>query len=212
MSDPKKKSSFFSRKLFLGTTIAGALFFMLMGVVFLGGFNTAMKVTSTTEFCNSCHSMKQNIYDEYIHTAHYRNRSGVQASCSDCHVPDPWIHKMVRKIKSTKEVLDTMRGVINTPEKFEQLRMQMASRVWKTMKATDSRECRSCHNVDAMELSAQSDGANERHQKCVTGDKTCIDCHKGIAHTLPKEFLEQEHERFVLEETPCEDCHVDLDI
>ena len=49
MSDPKNKSSFFSRKLFLGTTIAGALFFMLLGVIFLGGFNTAMKVTSTTE-------------------------------------------------------------------------------------------------------------------------------------------------------------------
>ena len=111
-------------------------------------------------------------------------------------------------IQATAEYLKTHWSQI----KVEQLRMQMASRVWETMKATDSRECRSCHNVDAMELSAQSDGANERHQKCITGDKTCIDCHKGIAHTLPKEFLEQEHERFVEQEVPCEDCHVNLDI
>ena len=212
MSDPENKSSIFSRKIFLGTTLAGMLILMALGAFLWGGFNTVISITSTTEFCNSCHAMKVNIYEEYIHTVHYRNRSGVQASCSDCHVPDPWIHKMVRKIKSTKEVLDTMRGVINTPEKFEQLRMQMASRVWETMKATDSRECRSCHNVDAMELSAQSDGAKERHQKCATGDKTCIDCHKGIAHKLPQQFLEQEHERFVEQEVPCEDCHVDLDI
>lgn len=119
---------------------------------------------------------------------------------------------MVRKIKSTKEVLDTMRGVIDTPEKFEQLRMEIATRVWESMKAIDSRECRGCHNVDAMALAAQNDITKERHQKCVSGDKTCIDCHKGIAHKLPKEFLEQEHERFVEEDAPCLDCHVDLDI
>lgn len=86
--------------------------------------------------------------------------------------------KMVRKIKSTKEVLDTMRGVIDTPEKFEQLRMEIATRVWESMKAIDSRECRGCHNVDAMALAAQNDITKERHQKCVSGDKTCIDCHK----------------------------------
>ena len=212
MPDPDNKPSIFSRKIFLGTTLAGMLILMALGAVFWSGFNKVMDITSSTNFCISCHAMKKNVYQEYVHTVHYSNRTGVQASCSDCHVPDPWLHKMVRKIKSTKEVLDTMRGVINTPEKFELLRMQMASRVWETMKATDSRECRSCHNVDAMELSAQSDGASERHQKCVTGDKTCIDCHKGIAHTLPKEFLEQEHERFVEQEVPCEDCHVNLDI
>lgn len=104
-----------------------------------------------------------------------------------------------------------MRGVINTPEKFEQLRMQMATNVWKTMESTDSRECRSCHNAEAMELSVQSEAARERHQRGVKESKTCIDCHKGIAHTLPKQFLEEEHERFVEVEAPCEDCHVNLD-
>ena len=155
--------------------------------------------------------MKVNIYDEYIHTSHYKNQSGVQASCADCHIPEPWIDKIVRKIKSSKEVLETMRGVIDTPEKFEQLRMKMAACAWASMKATYSRECRSCHNVDAIALAAHNDMAEERHQKCVSGYKTCIDCHKGIAHKLPKEFPEQEHARFVEVDAPCLDCHVDLD-
>ena len=211
MSDPKNKPSLFSRKIFLGTTIAGALFFMLLGALFWGGLNLVMEDTSTLAFCISCHEMEDNLYAEYKNTVHYRNHSGVRAICSDCHIPDPILHKMVRKAEASREVLGKIMGTIDTPEKFEQLRMEMAGRVWDTMESTDSRECRKCHDFAAMESTAQSDAARHRHQRAKKNNKTCIDCHKGIAHNLPKQFIEDEHERFALEETPCDDCHIDLD-
>jgi nitrate/TMAO reductase-like tetraheme cytochrome c subunit len=38
-----------------------------------------------------------------------------------------------------------------------------------------------------MDISKQSQRAAHAHQRSLfTGQKTCIDCHKGIAHRLPK--------------------------
>ena len=70
------------------------------GVVFWGGFNTAMEATNTMAFCTSCHEMRDTVYVEYKETIHYSNRSGVRATCADCHVPRDWVHKMARKIQA----------------------------------------------------------------------------------------------------------------
>ena len=83
MADPTPKFSILSRKVILGTTLGAALFFMLVGVIFWGGFNTAMEATNTLDFCISCHEMEENVYREYTKTIHYTNRSGVRAACSD---------------------------------------------------------------------------------------------------------------------------------
>ncbi|MCL4195244.1 MAG: NapC/NirT family cytochrome c, partial [Thermoguttaceae bacterium] len=56
------------------------------GIIFWGGFNTAMEATNTMSFCVSCHEMRDNVFKEYATTIHYQNRTGVQATCSDCHV------------------------------------------------------------------------------------------------------------------------------
>jgi cytochrome c-type protein NapC len=54
------------------------------------------------------------------------------------------------------------------------------------MKANDSLECRNCHSADSMDVTRQSPRAAAAHQRFLfTGEKTCIDCHKGIAHQLP---------------------------
>ena len=57
------------------------------GVVFWGGFNTVLEATNTETFCTSCHEMKTNVFEELKGTIHYANRSGVRATCPDCHVP-----------------------------------------------------------------------------------------------------------------------------
>ena len=103
MANSSRISGLLSRKLLLGATVGAALFFMVVGVIFWGGFNTAMEATNTLEFCISCHEMEENVYKEYTKTVHYANRSGVRATCSDCHVPDPWVHKFVRKVRATNE-------------------------------------------------------------------------------------------------------------
>jgi cytochrome c-type protein NapC len=63
----------------------------------------------------------------------------------------------------------------------------MANRVWARMKETNSRECRSCHEFADMDLAAQGRSARRKHENAPMEGKTCIDCHQGIAHRLPKE-------------------------
>ena len=168
---------------------AGSLFVFgaVAGIIFWGGFNTAMEATNTLTFCTGCHEMRDTVYLEYKKTIHYANSSGVRAICSDCHVPDPWVHKVVRKIKATNELWHKLRGTINTPEKFEARRLIMAERVWESMRSTNSRECRNCHDLDAMTLESQRPRARAQHADMKKTGETCIDCHKGIAHKPVKE-------------------------
>lgn len=192
MVKPKPKPGLFSRKVLLGTTLGAALFFMIVGVIFWGGFNTAMEATNTLDFCISCHEMEENVYQEYKKTIHFTNRSGVRATCSDCHVPDPWVHKVVRKIQASNEVLHKVLGTIDTPEKFNQKRLKLAKNVWKAMKETDSRECRNCHNFDSMNPEDQKGRARKQHMNGMEAGNTCIDCHKGIAHSKVHDQLTEE--------------------
>ncbi len=166
------------------STLAGGV---LVGVILWGGFNTALEATNSMEFCISCHEMRDNVYQEYRETVHFNNPTGVQATCADCHVPREWVHKMVRKIEASKELYHKLVGTIDTPEKFEAHRLTMAERVWEKMKETDSRECRNCHHFDAMNLEEQDRYAAKRHQRAIEEGETCIECHQGIAHKMPKE-------------------------
>ena len=164
------------------------------GIIFWGGFNTGMEATNQLEFCIGCHEMRDNVYQEYKKTIHYSNRSGVRAICSDCHVPHSWGAKVWRKIKASREVWGKLTGVIDTREKFEASRMEMASREWARMSANGSRECRNCHSFDAMSQDAQKQSNYSRHMKAQTDGQACIDCHKGIAHHLPKEYRDPNEE------------------
>ena len=155
------------------------------GIIFWGGFNTAMEMTNNETFCISCHEMENNVYQEYKNTIHYANRTGVRATCPDCHVPKEWHHKVVRKIQATNELFHKVMGSIDTREKFEAKRLELAKHVWEAMKKTDSRECRNCHNFESMDFTTQGRRAVAQHSEGLNEGKTCIDCHKGIAHELP---------------------------
>lgn len=163
----------------------GIVIVFAAGVVFWGGFNWAVEATNTEKFCLSCHEMEDYVYQEYRHTIHYQNRTGVRAVCSDCHVPQEWGPKMIRKIEASRELYGKVMGTINTPEKFEANRLRLAEREWRRMKANDSRECRNCHGFEYFDYSAQGRRSNQAHQKGLSEGMTCIDCHKGIAHSLP---------------------------
>ena len=108
-------------------------------------------------------------------------------------MPKEWVHKIVRKIQASNELYHHfITKEIDTPEKFEAKRMHLAQNVWDTMKKTNSRECRNCHHFESMNLDKQEERSAERHDPHVwevmdglDPTKTCIDCHKGIAHQLP---------------------------
>lgn len=179
-------------------TIWSGLGLVLLGVLLWGGFNTAMEATNTLDFCISCHEMHDNVYQEYKTSVHFSNPSGVQATCPDCHVPKSWFPKLIRKIQASNEVYHWLLGTIDTREKFEARRPQLAEHVWQAMRETDSRECRNCHNFSVMDLSGQARFAARIHEQAMAQGKTCIDCHQGIAHQLPQK--EQ-----VAEEVPTEE-------
>ena len=66
------------------------------------------------------------------------------------------------------------------------MRLELAKHEWARMKANDCLECRNCHSAVAMDFTKQTRRAAEIHTRfLVTGERTCIDCHKGIAHELP---------------------------
>lgn len=162
-----------------------ALFAAIGGVIVWGGFNTAMEATNSLVFCTSCHAMRDNVYQEYTKTVHYTNRTGVRAVCADCHVPRDWEHKLLRKVSAVNELYHWAVGSIGTREKFEAKRHELARHEWDRMRANGSRECRNCHAFEAMDFHKQTAKSATAMQEAMKAGKSCIDCHKGIAHTMP---------------------------
>jgi cytochrome c-type protein NapC len=172
------------RKSWIRRLLGVALIFFA-GIVFAGLFNVGLEYTNRTEFCTSCHSMKTNLA-ELEERVHWKSRSGVHAGCADCHVPKDFKEKMIAKVMAAKDVYHEIMGTIDTPEKYEARRLDMAQRVWAKMKASDSRECKSCHAFVHMDFSEQDRFARKKHENAPDRGQTCIDCHKGIGHKLPE--------------------------
>lgn len=149
------------------------------------GASMVLESTNTTEFCTSCHSMQWN-EAEWMDSAHYRNAAGVRAGCADCHVPQALGPKLGAKLIAARDVWGELTGIIDSEEKFEAHRWHMAKRVWARMEANDSRECRSCHAFEAMDLEEQDRTARKKHHKAPQRGKTCIECHRGVAHKMPR--------------------------
>lgn len=148
---------------------------------------TTLVHTSSEAFCaTDCHEMNTTSNAEYKGTIHDKNRSGVRATCPDCHVPRAPVPLYVRKMGAINDLWGHyITHSIDTREKFEAKRQVLAERVWNYMKGNDSRECRYCHTMKNMDSDKQSDIAKSRHAKAKREKLTCIDCHFGIAHTVP---------------------------
>lgn len=75
---------------------------------------------------------------------------------------------MMRKIQASGEVHGKLMGTIDTKEKFETKRLELAEHEWARMKASDSRECRNCHSFEGMNTEKQNLAA----RKCTKSPKT----------------------------------------
>ncbi len=170
---------------------AGFLIFggLLLGVVLKTGFDVSLEVTSSDAFCTSCHEMEAYALTEMQDSIHVKNRTGSVAHCADCHVPHDSLGKVVRKIEGLRELYGKVTGKIDTPEEYEAHRLAMAEKVWSDMKANDSANCRACHINFENNLDQQYEWARRQHSLSIERGQTCIDCHQGIAHELPKTRL-----------------------
>lgn len=167
----------------------GSLFILIAGLA-IGGvsfasFGSFMVYANSEHFCaNACHEM-QPLQAEHKGTIHDLNRSGVRATCNDCHVPHEYVPNYLAKLGLLSDVWGHWTGSINTKEKFEAKRFELAKRVWLYMKENDSRECRHCHTTAKMDPDKMSEKALKRHEKGRLEGQTCIECHFAIAHTEP---------------------------
>ena len=130
------------------------------------------------------------------------SRSKVKcATCAHCHVPHHnWVATLWRKTRASfNELPSNLMGKIDTVEKFEAHRKEMAEAVWAEMQANDSRECRYCHNREAMVLADQSTRARKQHENAQKEGETCIDCHDGLVHNLPETEEKEESEGFTFD-------------
>lgn len=168
------------RKGWLWLVLVGAV----LGAILLAGTATVMHKTSDSEFCVSCHSMQQPLA-EYQGSIHFQNPKGIRAECADCHVPHQPVDYLMTKIMALKDIYGEMTGKIDTPEKYQAHKLAMAQSVWNTLQKNDSATCRSCHSYAAMDILAQTPEARKQHPVAIKEGKTCIDCHKGVAHILP---------------------------
>jgi nitrate/TMAO reductase-like tetraheme cytochrome c subunit len=187
--EQKSKSRIWRRpgsKWLLGIPLGGFVAFGL-GAVVLGTGNYVLHKTSETEFCYVCHSHDAFIRPEYEASSHFINAAGVRAGCADCHLPhDNWFDLVWTKAVVSLDIVPELMGKIDTAEKYEAHRAEMAEEVWRQFKSNDSRFCRSCHSIAAMDLEAQGRTPARRHSQAEERGETCIDCHYGIVHKEPE--------------------------
>lgn len=171
-----------SMRIGLGVLVTGGF---IAGIIFWNSFDAGLKATNSEAFCVSCHTMADNVYPELKQTVHFRNRTGVRAFCSDCHVPHNFTDKIARKVQASRELWSHLTGGIGTREKFLDKRLELAQREWARMSANGSKECRSCHDYEHMAFEKMDIMAEMEMRGAAQRNTSCIECHKGIAHQLP---------------------------
>ncbi len=201
-SDDSKLGKVWSRpksKWLLGIPL-GALIAFGLGAIALGTTNYVLHETSTTDFCYNCHSHENFIRPEYEASSHFSNLSGVRAGCSDCHLPhDSWFSLVWTKMVVSLDIVPELAGKLDTAQKYESHRAEMAESVWRQFKENDSEFCRSCHSIDAMDLENQERRTARQHTRAANKGETCIDCHYGIVHQEPAgadEIIERLQQEF----------------
>ena len=159
---------------------------LILGLALFFSAGSFMVYANSEKFCaTSCHEMGP-LAAEHKNTIHDKNRTGVRATCNDCHVPHGYITNYLAKLNLFNDYWGHfVTHSIDTKEKFEAKRHELAAKVWVYMKDNDSRECRHCHTTAKMDAEKQTEKAKARHEKLRTENLTCIDCHFGIAHAEP---------------------------
>ncbi len=155
---------------------------ILIGVLGVAAYDGVMYYTSTDEFCGvACHEMSVP-RESLATTAHFNNVHGVSVGCADCHIPREFGPKMLRKLEASREVWGHFTGIIDTPEKYAAHRPAMRERELARLRASDSQECRNCHQLDRMDFALQDRAVRRYHRAMEQRDKTCVDCHADVGH------------------------------
>lgn len=136
---------------------------------------------SSDAFCGTgCHVLEATVYKEFKASTHGNTRTGVRPTCADCHISAGLTLAMLDHVAGLRDVYAWLIQGIRTPEAFEEVRAETANRVRMRMLNNDSKNCRSCHVMAAIEPERKR--GQRQHAEARTEGTTCIVCHYNLVH------------------------------
>ncbi len=137
----------------------------------------AEKYSNSTGFCVSCHAMSYPA-EEARRGAHF-GTIGMDPGCSNCHMPPGLVHRSwVHMTKGMKDLYSAAVNDFSTQEAYDSHRDRLRKQVITDLRNWDGSTCRACHKNPR----PKTNFGQMAHKALQAGEKTCIDCHRGIFH------------------------------
>ena len=163
---------------FLLVALAG----LVLGVILMILFDTAMQKTSTNAYCMSCH-VHPDADAAWKMSVHFNNGSGTKTDCAACHLP-PKGTKGYYAAKAKTGVKDLWSYLTKKPEELD---FESKKELDHAVKIVYNASCKECH-VNLFPEGISDDGViahlyyQENEEKL---GLQCISCHLSFQSQLP---------------------------
>jgi formylglycine-generating enzyme len=154
---------------------------LLIGVLIILGANKAIVVTSTNDFCMSCH-VHPDADNAWKKSLHYDTESGMRVGCADCHLPPKGDGYLWEKTKTGMR--DLWGYLFKDSSEFN---WEDRSRLEVARGHVYENSCKKCHeNLFPAKLSKEGEDAHLYYQQTKkTPELHCINCHLDAGHYMP---------------------------
>ncbi len=149
----------------------------LLGAVFIILSSKGLKLTSTDEFCMSCH-VHPHAEDAWLMSTHYDNSSGVVVHCVECHLPPPgsFYHLQEKAVTGARDVY----GMLF--KDTDKINWEAKRRLEAAVKHTYEESCKNCHqNLFPRDLSSEGMDAHLNYSNN-PDEIHCLNCHLHVGH------------------------------
>ncbi|HSL86748.1 MAG TPA: SUMF1/EgtB/PvdO family nonheme iron enzyme, partial [Bacteroidales bacterium] len=153
---------------------------LVIGMLFILGAGKLIRVTSTNEFCMSCH-IHPLADNSWKRSVHYETGSGHRVGCAECHLP-PWGEGYLWA-KTTTGLRDLYGYLFKDTASFD---WEAKSRLDIARGHVFESSCIQCHeNLFPLTLTKEGEDAHLYYLKTEkTPDLHCINCHLNAGHYI----------------------------
>jgi formylglycine-generating enzyme required for sulfatase activity/nitrate/TMAO reductase-like tetraheme cytochrome c subunit len=149
------------------------------GIVLIWLVSVGNKITSSDEFCDSCH-IHPHVYTSWQQSTHHTTASGMVIHCVECHLPPGGVAYAYHKARTG--IRDVWGTVFKDAESFD---WATRSRLEHAREYMFRESCVECHPIlFPLGLSTDGDEAHlyyEQHED----DLRCLNCHLQVGHYDP---------------------------
>ena len=151
-------------------------------VILLFITNKVVKITSSDEYCQSCH-VHPDADASWKKSTHFYNPSGVRVHCVECHLP-PKEDNRYLFIKASTGLNDLYGYYFKDKKSFNWENKRLLEHA---VKMVYNESCTKCHqNLFSKGLSAEGGTAHLYYEKnALKLDLQCINCHLDVGHYNP---------------------------